>query len=31
LPEAAGERLIERVEELESVPDVAALVDLLVA
>ncbi len=31
LPEAAGERLIERVEELESVPDVAALVDLMVA
>ena len=31
LPEAAGERLIELVDELESVPDVAELVDLMVA
>jgi aconitate decarboxylase len=31
LPEAAGERLIELVDELESVQDVAALVDLMVA
>ena len=30
LPEAAGERLIELVDELESVQDVAELVDLMV-
>jgi aconitate decarboxylase len=30
LPEAAGERLIELVDELESVPDVAELIDLMV-
>jgi aconitate decarboxylase len=31
LPEAAGERLIELVDDLEAVRDVAALVDLMVA
>jgi hypothetical protein len=30
LPEAAGERLIELIDELESVQDVAELVDLMV-
>ena len=31
LPEAAGERLIKLVDDLETVPDVAALIDLMVA
>jgi aconitate decarboxylase len=30
LPEAAGERLIDLVDELESVSDVAELVDLMI-
>jgi aconitate decarboxylase len=30
LPEAAGERLIEAVDDLESVPDVTALIDVMV-
>ena len=31
LPEAAGERLIQLVDDLEDLPDVMALVDLMVA
>jgi hypothetical protein len=31
LPDAAGERLIELVDELEAVRDIAVLIDLMVA